>query len=259
MKATSNSQPLCGGKDKYVMATSTVLGTEEIFHIPLTDIQLSKTNPRRDFDSQALEELATDVAKRGVQEPVLVRPIPGSETKFELVFGERHYKASQKAGRETIRAMKREISDEEAEDLQIMENLQREDLSCLDEAAAFKRLFDRQFTQTSSHDDAIAFVVATVNKKPKYVIQRLKIERSASWREGRDTTGQAPAGTCPGTGAAAHGRAGTGAEVVAASPSGCANIRRLEEDPVRSRDSGTSAVDSAKPVSRTEECSVRYR
>jgi ParB/RepB/Spo0J family partition protein len=157
------------------MATSTVLATEEIFHIPLADIQLSKTNPRRDFDSQALEELATDVAKRGVQEPVLVRPIPGSETKFELVFGERRYKASQKAGRETIRAMKREISDEEAEDLQIMENLQREDLSCLDEAAAFKRLYDRRFAQASSHDDAIAFVVATVNKKPKYVIQRLKL------------------------------------------------------------------------------------
>ena len=113
------------------MATSTVLAKEEIFHIPLADIQLSKTNPRREMDEQALDELAADIANRGVQEPILVRPITGSEAKFEVVFGERRYKASQKAGNETIRAMKREISDEEAEDLQIMENLQREDLSFL--------------------------------------------------------------------------------------------------------------------------------
>jgi ParB family transcriptional regulator, chromosome partitioning protein len=207
------------------MATSTVLATEEIFHIPLADIQLSKTNPRRDFDSQALEELATDVAKRGVQEPVLVRPIPGSETKFELVFGERRYKASQKAGRETIRAMKREISDEEAEDLQIMENLQREDLSCLDEAAAFSRLYERRFAQTSSHDDAIAFVVATVNKKPKYVIQRLKLNDLVPGAKTAIQQGKLLLGT------------GTNAEVVAPSPYGRADIRRLEEGSCRSRGS----------------------
>ncbi len=157
------------------MATSTVLAKEEIFHIPLADIQLSKTNPRRQIDEQALEELAADIAKRGVEEPILVRPITGTEAKYELVFGERRYKASQKAGNETIRAMKREISDEEAEDLQIMENLQREDLSFLDEAAAFRKLYDRRFTQTGRHDDAVAFVTATVNKKPDYVVPRLKL------------------------------------------------------------------------------------
>ncbi len=106
-----------------------MLASEEIFHIPLADIQLSKTNPRQEIDS-----LANDIKKRGVQEPILVRPITSSHAKFELVFGERRYLASQKAGIQTIRAMKRELSDEEAEDLQIMENLQRENLSFLDEA-----------------------------------------------------------------------------------------------------------------------------
>jgi len=104
-----------------------------------------------------------------------VRPITSSHAKFELVFGERRYLASQKAGIQTIRAMKRELSDEEAEDLQIMENLQRENLSFLDEAAAFKRLYDRRFRETQRHDDAVAFVVATVNKRPAYVVQRLKL------------------------------------------------------------------------------------
>ena len=145
------------------MATTTTLAAEEIFHIPLADIQLSKTNPRQVRDSQALDDLANDIKKRGVQEPILVRPITSSDAKFELVFGERRYLASQKAGAPTIRAMKRELSEEEAEDLQIMENLQREDLSFLDEAAAFKRLYDRRFNETQRHDDAVAFVVASVN------------------------------------------------------------------------------------------------
>jgi ParB/RepB/Spo0J family partition protein len=157
------------------MTTLTVLATEEILHIPLADIQLSKTNPRQGRNAQALEDLANDIKKRGVQEPILVRPITAPDAKFELVFGERRYLASQKAGAPTIRAMKRELSDEEAEDLQIMENLQREDLSFLDEAAAFKRLYDRRFKETERHDDALAFVVGTVNKRPEYVIQRLKL------------------------------------------------------------------------------------
>jgi ParB family transcriptional regulator, chromosome partitioning protein len=157
------------------MATTTTLAAEEIFHIPLADIQLSKTNPRQERDTQALDDLANDIKKRGVQEPILVRPITSPDAKFELVFGERRYLASQKAGAPTIRAMKRELSEEEAEDLQIMENLQREDLSFLDEAAAFKRLYDRRFNEAQRHDDAVAFVVATVNKRPEYVIQRLKL------------------------------------------------------------------------------------
>jgi len=157
------------------MGTTTALATEEIFHIPLADIQLSQTNPRRDRDPQALEDLANDIRKRGVQEPILVRPITAPDAKFELVFGERRYLASQKAGAPTIRAMKRDISDEEAEDLQIMENLQREDLTFLDEAAAFKRLYNRRFRETQRHDDAVAYVVAAVNKRPEYVMQRLKL------------------------------------------------------------------------------------
>lgn len=157
------------------MSTPTILASEEIFHIPLADIQLSRTNPRRGREPQALEDLAKDIKKRGVQEPVLVRPITSPDAKFELVFGERRYLASQKAGATTIRAMRRQLSDEEAEDLQIMENLQREDLSFLDEAGAFNRLYDRRFRETQRHDDAVAFVVGTVNKRPEYVMQRLKL------------------------------------------------------------------------------------
>jgi ParB family chromosome partitioning protein len=80
-----------------------------------------------------LADLAADIKHRGVQEPVVVRPLPGSSQKFELVFGERRYLASEKAEKETVPSIIRQLSDEEAFELQVIENLQRQDLSPFDE------------------------------------------------------------------------------------------------------------------------------
>ena len=93
--------------------------------IPLDHIQESKTNPRRQFDEAKLAELAGNVRLHGVLQPVLVRPLPGDETNlYELVAGARRYRASKLAGRETIPATVRELTDTQCLELQLIENLQ---------------------------------------------------------------------------------------------------------------------------------------
>jgi ParB family chromosome partitioning protein len=166
-------QPLSGGKDE-PLATQNMPAPEQIFHIPLTDIQLSKTNPRSEIDEQELGELAADIRASRVQEPVLVRPLKGGKAKYELVFGERRFKASVLANKETIPTMVRELTDDEAQDAQITENLQRANLHPLDDAAVFQTLYDKHFKETRRHDDAIAQVAARVHKKPDHVARFLK-------------------------------------------------------------------------------------
>src|SRR5580704_11905615 len=97
--------------------------------ISLDRIQVSKTNPRRTFDEAKLAELAANIRQHGVLQPVLVRPLPGGEDGFyELVAGARRYRASRLAGRETIPANVRELTDTECLELQLIENLQRADV-----------------------------------------------------------------------------------------------------------------------------------
>ena len=157
------------------MATQLTPPTEQILHIPLADIQLSKTNPRSDIDEEELAELAADIGATRVQEPILVRPVKGGKVPYELVFGERRFKASRLAQKETIPTMVRELTDDEAQDAQITENLQRANLHPLDDASIFQKLYDRQFKKTRRHDDAIAHVAARVHKKPDYVARYIKL------------------------------------------------------------------------------------
>jgi ParB/RepB/Spo0J family partition protein len=157
------------------LATQPIPEAEQILHIPLTEIKLSNTNPRSDIDEQELAELAADIAATRVHEPILVRPIQNGKGKYELVFGERRYRASQRAKKETIPSMVREMTDEEAEEAQIAENLQRANLHPLDDAAVIQRLYNRRFKQSRRHDDAIAHVVGRVHKDAGHVARYLKL------------------------------------------------------------------------------------
>src|SRR6266851_2439231 len=99
-------------------------GVSSVQDIPLTNIQESRTNPRRQFDETKLSELADNIRQHGVLQPVLVRPLPdGEDGFFELVAGARRYRASRIAGRETIPASVRELTDTECLELQLIENL----------------------------------------------------------------------------------------------------------------------------------------
>lgn len=97
-------------------------------------------NPRKHFDEKSLEELAASIAARGVIQPVIVRP--KSNGKYELVAGERRWRAAQKARLHEMPALVRELSDREVMALALIENLQREDLNPVEEARAYQRLSD---------------------------------------------------------------------------------------------------------------------
>lgn len=103
----------------------------------VADIQPSAYNPRKRFDEESLRELADSIRQKGVLQPINVRPIPDSD-KYEIVFGERRYRASQIAGLEEIPVTVSDYSDAEAEEIAITENLQRKDVSPMEEADAYQ-------------------------------------------------------------------------------------------------------------------------
>jgi len=111
---------------------------KELQQLPVDLIQRGKYQPRRDMDPQALEELAHSIRSHGVMQPIVVRPIEGS--RYEIIAGERRWRATQQAGLESIPAMVREVPDEAAIAMALIENIQREDLNPLEEAMALQRL-----------------------------------------------------------------------------------------------------------------------
>ncbi len=144
----------------------------ELKEIPLKDIVISKTNPRKTFDEASIEELAQSIFEKGVLQPIVVRK-NGAPGKYEIVCGERRYRASIKAqvlnkNLTTIPAVIRELTNEEALELQIIENLQRKDVHPMEEAVAFKGLIDLK--KFDVHE-----IAKRIGKGATYVAQRLKL------------------------------------------------------------------------------------
>ncbi len=113
--------------------------------IPVEQIERNPFQTRTRFDEQQLEELTASIAATGVVQPILVRPLPGE--RYQLIAGERRWLASQRAGKATIPAIVRPVSDEQAMEITIVENLQRADLNPMEQARAFERL-SREFHMT---------------------------------------------------------------------------------------------------------------
>ena len=113
---------------------------ESLTHVPIDLIQAGKYQPRRDMQTSALEELANSIKSQGVIQPIVIRPIAGE--KYEIIAGERRWRATQLAGLDTIPAVIREIPDESAIAMALIENIQREDLNPIEEALALKQLQD---------------------------------------------------------------------------------------------------------------------
>lgn len=108
-------------------------------NVSIALLRASPLQPRKNFDEAAIAELAASVAERGVLQPIVVRPVDGG---YEVVAGERRLRAAQRAGLTTVPAVVRELTDQEALEIAIIENLQREDLNPIEEARAFKQLLD---------------------------------------------------------------------------------------------------------------------
>jgi ParB family chromosome partitioning protein len=106
--------------------------------LPVELIQRGQYQPRRDIEPEALEELADSIKAQGVMQPIVVREI--APQKYEIIAGERRWRASQLAGLDTIPALVRELNDETALAMALIENIQREDLNAMEEAIALHRL-----------------------------------------------------------------------------------------------------------------------
>ena len=137
-----------------------------IRNLPLERIVPNPEQPRVTFIQETIDELAASIREHGVLQPVLVRPLgPG---RFQLVAGERRWRASQRAGLTTIPAMIEEIDDETALEIAIIENLQREDLSPLDEATMYDKMI-------REHGYSIRKLAEKLGKDKGYLENRLRL------------------------------------------------------------------------------------
>jgi ParB family chromosome partitioning protein len=109
-------------------------------YLKLDDIERSRFQPRSEFGADELRELADSIKQRGVVQPLLVRPLGADASRFELIAGERRWRAAREAGLTQIPALVRDASDQEALEIALIENLQREDLNAIEEARAYEQL-----------------------------------------------------------------------------------------------------------------------
>lgn len=123
----------------------------ELHYLPLDLIQRGRYQPRRDMDPVALEELAQSIRAQGVMQPIVVRPVASG--RYEIIAGERRWRASQQAGLDKIPALVREVPDDLAIAMALIENIQRENLNPIEEAIALQRLqHDFHLTQQQVAD-----------------------------------------------------------------------------------------------------------
>ena len=138
--SAQNMSSLFNNSASYSDKDPSLTNEGELKNIPLDLIQRGKYQPRADFDEAALEELASSIKSQGLMQPIVIRPI--GPQKYEIIAGERRWRAAQIAGLDSIPAVIRMVSDEAAIAMSLIENIQREDLNPIEEALALKRLQD---------------------------------------------------------------------------------------------------------------------
>ncbi len=153
--------------------TTAVQTQSEYRSVPLAQLQESPANPRRVFDDAAMQELAASIRAQGVLSPLLVRPV-NSTHGYEIVAGARRFRAAQLAEAETVPVRIVNLSDAEALEAMLIENLQRSDLHPLNEAAGFRALLDLEEPKYS-----IEQISAKTGKKPGYIAAHLKLTELA--------------------------------------------------------------------------------
>ena len=122
---------------------SLISGTaEDQRSLPLAALKPGRFNPRRNFSQAQLEELAASIRERGLVQPLVVRPSMTDVESFEIVAGERRWRAAQLANLHQVPVVVRELTDQEAVELAIIENVQREDLNAIEEGEGYKLLMD---------------------------------------------------------------------------------------------------------------------
>jgi ParB family chromosome partitioning protein len=142
------------------------IGVQEI---PIELLRRNPDQPRRTFGEQELDELAASIKDRGIIQPLVVRPVPSAPGEYQIIAGERRWRASQKAGLRSVPALVRsDLDDLDLLEIGIIENVQREDLKPLEEAQAYRTLMER-FGRTQEE------VSQTVGKSRSHVANALRL------------------------------------------------------------------------------------
>ncbi len=159
---TSNKKRLGKGLDALF---NTSVEEESVTDVSLSEIRKNPYQPRVEFNPEKLEELADSIGTHGVLQPIILRK---SVKGYDIVVGERRFRASKIAGRKTIPAIVKELSDDDMMELAIIENLQREDLNPLEEAMSYRQLMEkRELTQSE--------VAERLGKSRPYIANMLRI------------------------------------------------------------------------------------
>ena len=164
---------------------------ESLRRIPIELLSPNLRNPRKHFDESELDELAESIRARGVLQPVLVRSVPDTLDRYEIIAGERRWRAAQRAGQSDIPILLLEVGEKEALELGIVENVQRTDLNALEEAAGYAQL-------GSDYGYSHVEIAQVVGKSRSHVANTLRLvglpERSRQLlAEGRISAGHARA------------------------------------------------------------------
>jgi ParB/RepB/Spo0J family partition protein len=162
------------------MTTAKTITAAKVQQIPLDLLDANPLNPRRTMHEASLAELAYSIRQTGINQPLLVRPAPVHdgesvvEARYEIVCGHRRFRAAEMLEMETVPCIVREMTDNEAAEIALVDNLQREDVGALEEAEAFGALLGLHGT--------VEAVVARVGKDVAYVAKRLKLRTLGTWQ-----------------------------------------------------------------------------
>jgi ParB family chromosome partitioning protein len=176
---------LLGGAETFAAATR-ARGQQKI---PIEFLRPNPRNPRQNFDGDSLDELAASIKEKGIIQPLLARPVPGAQNAYEIIAGERRWRAAQRAGLHEVPVVSFEADDRQALELAIIENVQRADLDPLEEAAGYQRLGD-EFGYTQAD---LAKVIGKSRSHLSNCLRLLNLPESAKalLREGKISAGHA--------------------------------------------------------------------
>ena len=147
----------------------------DLMNIPVDLIQRGKYQPRTDMHEEALEELSASIRNQGVMQPIVVRPI--SSERYEIIAGERRWRATQMADLDTIPAIVKPVGDEAAIAMALIENIQRENLNPIEEAMALKRLQDEFELTQQEVADAVGKSRVTVTNLMRLINLHIVVKR----------------------------------------------------------------------------------
>ena len=163
--------------------------------VPVEYLSTSEFQPRRYFDPNALKALVDSIREKGVLEPILVRPNGQRLARYEIIAGERRWRAAQTAGLHEVPVIVKKLDDREALEIALIENLQREDLTAIEEAEGYRRLID-QFGRTQED------LARDIGKSRSHVANTLRLlalpsEVQTKVQDGSLSAGHARARACP--------------------------------------------------------------